>query len=139
MRVKEIMSTDVDTVAPESTLRDAAERMNALDVGVLPVCANDRLVGVVTDRDITVRATAEGLDPFATQVVDIMSKDDLITCFEDQDVEEAARIMSDKQVRRLPVLSHDRRLVGIVSLGDLALDTADPRGSGETLKEISRP
>ena len=139
MKVKDIMSTDVDTVAPESTLRDAAERMNALDVGVLPVCANDRLVGVVTDRDITVRATAEGLDPFATQVVDIMSKDDLITCFEDQDVEEAARIMSDKQVRRLPVLSHDRRLVGIVSLGDLALDTGDPRGSGETLKEISRP
>ena len=139
MKVKDIMSTDVDTVAPESTLRDAAERMNALDVGVLPVCANDRLVGVVTDRDITVRATAEGLDPFATQVVDIMSKDDLITCFEDQDVEEAARIMSDKQVRRLPVLSHDRRLVGIVSLGDLALDTGDPRGSGETLKESSQP
>ena len=139
MKVKDTMSTEVDTVAPESTLRDAAERMTALDVGVLPVCANDRLVGVVTDRDLTVRATAEGLDPFATQVVDIMSKDELITCFEDQDVEEAARMMRDKQVRRLPVLSHDRRLVGIVSLRDLAVDTGDPRRSGETLQEISRP
>jgi CBS domain-containing protein len=80
-----------------------------------------------------------GPSPFATQVVDIMSKDELITCFEDQDVEEAARMMREKQVRRLPVLSQDRRLVGIVSLGDLAVDTADPLRSGETLKEISRP
>src|SRR5437879_11455298 len=139
MRIKDIMSREVDTVAPETTLRDAAERMHALDVGVLPVCVNDRLVGVLTDRDITVRATADGLVPFATQVGDIMSKDDLITCFEDQDVEEAARMMRDKQVRRLPVLGQDRRLVGIVSLGDLAVDARDLCRSGETLNEISRP
>jgi len=139
MKVKNIMSREVDTVAPETILRDAAERMNTLDVGVLPVCVNDRLVGVLTDRDITVRATADGLDPFATQVGDIMSKDDLIICFEDQDVEEAAQMMRDKQVRRLPVLSQDRRLVGIVSLGDLAVDAGDLRRSGETLKAISQP
>jgi CBS domain-containing protein len=139
MKVQAIMTRDVDTVAPDTTLRDAAERMQALDVGVLPVCAHDRLVGVITDRDITVRATADGLDPFATQVGDIMSRDDLITCFEDQDVEEAARMMRDKQVRRVPVLSRDRRLVGIVSLGDVAVDEGDLELSAATLKEISRP
>jgi CBS domain-containing protein len=139
MKVKDIMSPDVDVVSPETTLRDAAERMQSLDVGVLPVCADDRLVGVITDRDITVRATADGLDPFATQVGEIMSKDDLITCGEDEDVEDAARKMRDKQVRRLPVLNQEHRLVGILSLGDVAVDEGNPRVSAETLKEISRP
>ena len=109
MKVKEIMTRDIDVVSPETILRDAAERMSALDVGVLPVCDNDRLVGVITDRDITVRATADGLDPFATQVGEIMSKDDLVTCGEDEEIEEAARKMRDKQVRRLPVLNPERR------------------------------
>ena len=139
MKVKDIMSREVDVVAPETTLRDAAERMHSLDVGVLPVCADDRLVGVITDRDITVRATADGLDPFATQVGEIMSKDDLITCGEDEDVEDAARKMRDRQVRRLPVLNQERRLVGILSLGDVAVDEGSPQVSSETLKEISRP
>jgi len=139
MKVKDIMSRDVDAVSPETTLRDAAERMNSLDVGVLPVCAGDRLVGVITDRDITVRATADGLDPFATQVGEIMSKDDLITCREDEDVEDATRKMRDKQVRRLPVLNEERRLVGILSLGDVAVDEGRQQVSSEALKEISRP
>jgi CBS domain-containing protein len=139
MKVKEIMTRDVDVVSPETTLRDAAERMSHLDVGVLPVCDNDRLVGVITDRDITVRATADGLDPFATQVGEVMSKDELITCFEEEDVEVATRKMRDKQVRRLPVLNDERRLVGILALGDVAVDHGDRGESAETLKEISRP
>jgi CBS domain-containing protein len=139
IKFKEIMSRDIDVVSPETTLRDAAERMHSLDVGVLPVCKDDCLVGVITDRDITVRATADGLDPFATQVGEIMSKDDLITCGEDEDVDEAARMMRDRQVRRLPVLNQEHRLVGILSLGDVAIDEANPQVSAGTLKEISRP
>ena len=138
MKVKEIMTRDIDVVSPETTLRDAAERMNSLDVGVLPVCDNDRLVGMITDRDITVRATADGLDPFATQVGEVMSKDELITCGEDEDVEAATQKMRDKRVRRLPVLGDDRRLVGILALGDVAADQGERNESAETLKEISR-
>lgn len=139
MKVKEIMTREIDVVSPETTLRDAAERMNSLDVGVLPVCDNDRLVGVITDRDITVRATADGLDPFATQVGEVMSRDDLITCSEDEDVDAAAQKMRDRQVRRLPVLDNGHRLVGILALGDVAVDQADVRVSSETLKGVSRP
>ena len=139
MKVKDIMTREIDVVSPETTLRDAAERMNALDVGALPVCEKDRLVGVITDRDITVRATADGLDPFATQVGEVMSKDDLITCSEDEDVEEAARKMKERQVRRLPVLDQERRLVGILSLGDVAVDHDDIGVSGDVLTGVSRP
>jgi CBS domain-containing protein len=139
MKVKELMTREINVVSPETTLRDAAERMNSLDVGVLPVCDNNRLVGVITDRDITVRATADGLDPFATQVGEVMSKDELITCFEDEDVEAATRKMREKRVRRLPVLGEDRQLVGILALGDIAGEQGDPTESAETLKEISRP
>jgi CBS domain-containing protein len=139
MKVKELMTRDIDMVSPETTLRDAAERMNSLDIGVLPVCDKDRLVGVITDRDITVRATADGLDPFATQVAEIMSKDELITCCEDEEVEAATQRMRDKRVRRLPVLSEDRRLVGILALGDIAVEEGDEAESAETLKAISRP
>jgi len=139
MKVKEIMSRDVDVVSPETTLRDAAERMSALDVGALPVCDKNRLVGMITDRDITVRATADGLDPFATQVGEVMSKDELVTCFENEEIEAAAQKMRDKQVRRLPVLNEERNLVGIVSLGDVAVDQSDVSVSSEVLKEVSRP
>ena len=126
-------------MSPETTLREAAERMNALDVGVLPVCESERLVGVLTDRDITVRATADGLDPFATQVGEVMSRDELITCFEDDDVNAATQKMRNKRIRRLPILNRDRRLVGILSLGDVAVNQGDQTESAETLKEISRP
>jgi len=139
MKVKELMTRDIDVVSPETTLRDAAERMNSLDIGVLPVCDKDHLVGMITDRDITVRATADGLDPFATQVGEVMSKDELITCCEDEEVEAATQKMRDKRVRRLPVLSEDRRLVGILALGDIAVEQGDETESAETLKAISRP
>jgi CBS domain-containing protein len=139
MKVKEIMTREFNVVSPETTLRDAAERMSSLDVGVLPVCENDRLVGMITDRDITVRATADGLDPFATQVGEVMSKDELITCGEDDDIETATRRMRESHVRRLPVLADDRRLVGILALADLAVDGGNAKDSAETLEEISRP
>lgn len=139
MRVQEIMSREIDAVSPETTLRDAAERMQSLDVGVLPVCDNDRLVGVITDRDITVRATADGLDPFATQVGEVMSRNDLIVCLYDEDIEEATQKMRDHQIRRLPVLDRDHRLVGILALEDLALTPEKSDSSTETLKAVSRP
>jgi len=137
MKVKNLMTRDPVVAAPEHSLREAAEMMQAADTGVLPVCANDRLVGVITDRDITSRAAAEGLDPFATQVGDIMT-DDIVTCFEDQDIEEAEWMMRDKRIRRLLVLNRNEDLVGIVTLGDISGDTVDPIDAVETLRSASR-
>jgi CBS domain-containing protein len=132
------MTPAVEVISPDATLQEAAARMKARDIGPLPVCDRDRLVGVVTDRDITVRATAEGADPTAIRVQDIMTPE-VLYCFEDQLVEEAARLMQDYQVRRLLVLDNDQRLVGIVSLGDLALQTHDEELVGQTLEEVSEP
>jgi CBS domain-containing protein len=138
MRVSEVMTRGAECTRPDTTVQDAAERMKALDVGALPVCDNDRLVGMITDRDITVRATAEACDPCGTRVGDVMTPD-IICCFEDQLVSDAARLMEDNQIRRLPVLNRDKRLVGIVSLGDLAVKTGDDRMSGEALEQVSEP
>src|SRR5947209_10896530 len=104
MKVKEIMDPRVAVVHADTTVQEAAEKMKDLDVGPLPVCENDRLVGMVTDRDITVRAVAEGHDPWTDHVRDVMTPE-VIFCFEDQDVAEAARLMKRKQVRRLLVLN----------------------------------
>jgi CBS domain-containing protein len=138
MHVREIMTRGVECVAPDNTLQEAAAKMKARDIGPLPVCEGDRLVGMITDRDITVRATAEGEDPLTILVRDIMTPE-AVYCFEDQDVTEAARLMKDKQIRRVLVLSRDQRLVGIVSLGDLAVDTGDEELSGQTLEAVSEP
>src|SRR4051812_20949815 len=121
MRLKDVMTAGVECIKPSDTIMHAAERMRDLDVGSLPVCGdNDRLAGVITDRDITVRATASGLDPSSTRVEDAMTPQ-INYCFEDQDLEEAAHLMEEKQIRRLPILNRQKRLVGIVSLGDLAV------------------
>jgi CBS domain-containing protein len=112
--------------------------MDALKVGPLPVCDGDRLGGMLTDRDITVRATAAGLDPKTTRVRDVMT-DEVLYCFEDQNTDEAARIMAEQQIRRLVILNRDKRLVGIVSLGDVAVQTGDDRLSGEVLERVSEP
>jgi CBS domain-containing protein len=117
MKVREVMTRDFAVVHPDSTLQEAADRMRQRDVGPLPVCDNDRLVGMITDRDITVRSTAEGLDPWTAQVREAMTKE-VICCSEDDDIAEAARLMKEKHVRRLLVLDHNRRLVGLVSLCD---------------------
>ena len=139
MQVKEVMTRGVECMRPDATLQEAARKMRELDVGPLPVCGdNDRLVGMLTDRDITVRAVAEGQDPKSALVRDIMTPS-IIYCFEDQDVTEAARLMKENQIRRLVVLNRNKRLVGIVSLGDLAVETGDEELAGKTLEEVSEP
>jgi len=138
MLVKEIMTPDVDVASPGDTLEEAARKMDELDVGPLPVCEGKRVVGMLTDRDITVRATAAGCDPKTTLVCDVMSQD-VVCCYEDQDVREAARLMQQKQIRRLLVMNRANDLVGIVSLGDLATEAADPGQPGEVLKKVSEP
>jgi CBS domain-containing protein len=138
MRVSEVMTRGVECTHPDATLQEAAATMKALDVGPLPVCENDRLVGMVTDRDITVRATAEGDVPTDARVRDVMTPE-VVYCFEDQEADEAARLMKEKQVRRLVVLNRDKRMVGIVSLGDLAVETGDEQLAGKALEGISEP
>jgi CBS domain-containing protein/sporulation protein YlmC with PRC-barrel domain len=138
VKIKDVMTRNVEVIQPEATLREAAQKMSALDVGPLPVCSGDQLVGMLTDRDITVRATAEGRDPKATKVHEVMTPE-IVYAFEDEDVSEAARIMAEEQVRRLVVLNQSKQLVGIISLGDLAVHTGDVRQAGETLEGVSEP
>ena len=122
--IAQVMSSDVRVVSPADTIQQAARLMGELDVGVLPVCDGQRLVGMVTDRDIAVRAVAVGLAPDQTEVAEVMT-DEVAWCFEDQTVDEVLRDMGGSQLRRLPVVSRDKRLVGIVSLGDLATAAGD--------------
>jgi CBS domain-containing protein len=138
MKLKELMTPNVEVVKPDALLQEAAKKMRDLDVGVLPVCDGRRLKGMLTDRDLTVRAIAEGRDPKQTRVEEAMTRD-LVYCFEDQDEQDAALAMQEHQIRRLPILNRNQELVGIVSLGDLAVDTADRDLAGETVEEISRP
>ncbi len=136
MRISEAMTRNVCIANPDQTIRDAAKQMAEIDAGALPVGKDDRLVGMITDRDIVVRGVAAGKSPTA-KVGDVMSKE-VLYCFEDEDVEEVARNMADAKLRRLPVLNRDKRLVGIVSLGDIALADG-PDTSGEALCAISSP
>ena len=124
MLIKEIMTHNVEVVSPGDTLEQAARKMEELDVGPMPVAEGQRVVGMLTDRDTTVRATAAGCDPKTTLVCDVMTPE-IVSCYEDQDVEDAARLMKERQIRRLLVLNRANDLVGIVSLGDLATEAAD--------------
>jgi CBS domain-containing protein len=119
MKVAEVMTASVETVKPDQTIREAASFMLRSDAGSIVVCDGERLVGMVTDRDIAVRAVAEGMGP-DTPVSETMTGD-VLFCFEDDDIEDIANQMSEKQVRRMPVVSRqDQRLLGIVSLGDIS-------------------
>ena len=131
------MTSNPQCVPPDASLSEAARVLRDLDVGSVPICDNDRIAGIITDRDISIRAVAEGRDPNRTTVREIMSPG-VSFVFEDQDIEEAVQRFEQDQVRRLPVLNRDKRLVGIVSLGDLAVE-ADSRWGGEALREISEP
>jgi CBS domain-containing protein len=124
MQVKEIMTRNVDLTDPNTTVRDAARTMRADNIGALPVGENDRLVGMVTDRDIVVRAVAEERAPGNTSVREVMSEK-VFYCFEDDDVDRAAQVMAEHQVRRLPVLNRNKRLVGVVALADLGRSGTD--------------
>jgi len=137
MRLSDILTHQVETIPPTASIKEAAQRMRSMDVGALPVCDGQRLLGMVTDRDLTIRMMAEGRDPVATPVSEAMSPD-VRYCFADQDVKEAARIMQQEQIRRLPVVDREKHLIGIVSLGDLAV-AGDDRLSGDTLQTISEP
>jgi CBS domain-containing protein len=136
MKVSEAMSRDVQLARPDQPICDAAKTMAAIDAGALPVQENDRLVGMITDRDITVRAVAERKGP-DTPVRDVMSSD-IKYCFEDEDLEHVAKNMADLQVRRLPVVNREKRLVGIVALGDVAM-AEGKKVAGKAVKGVSRP
>lgn len=137
MKVSEVMTTEVETVQMNSTLEEVASIMKVENVGAIPVVdEDDDLVGIITDRDIVVRCVAEGKDPSDTNVEEVLSHE-LETIEPDVEVEEAARLMADKQIRRLPVCE-DGELVGMISLGDLAVKTSQPETSGAALREISQ-
>jgi CBS domain-containing protein len=138
MDLRDIMTRNVEVVSAGASLKDAAKKMKDLDVGLIPVCDGDRLKGVLTDRDITIRATADGRDPSKTKVSEVMSTD-LAYCLEDQEVEEAVSVMEARQIRRLPIVNQHKRLIGIISLADIAVHVGDRDLSGETLEEISAP
>jgi CBS domain-containing protein len=136
MEVRQIMSSDVERIAPDTTLQEAAMRMKMRDVGFLPVCEGDRVLGTLTDRDIIIRGVTRGVDVRQTSASDVMSKD-VFYCYVDEDVEAVAQAMSDKQVRRMIIMDRDERIVGIVSLGDIAKAGTDEEVSAETLRSVS--
>ena len=138
MQLKDIMTRDPVVLPPDATLKEAAQRMRDLDSGVMPVGEDDQLLGMLTDRDITVRATAEGKDPNGTPVREVMTPE-VVYCFEDDDVREAARKMEEHQVRRLIVLTRDKRLAGIVALGDIAVHAPSDQLAGEITEAVSEP
>ena len=137
MKVREAMTRDVRLVQPDQPIREAAKLMGELDIGALPVEENDRLVGMITDRDIAVRAVAAGRGA-DTPIREVMSGE-IKYCYEDQTVDEVTQNMGELRIRRLPVLNRDKRLVGILSLGDLAIDETARDEAGEALGGISRP
>ncbi len=136
-KLKDLMSRDVKVVSPDMSIQDAAKQMREGDFGMLPVGENDRMIGTITDRDIAMRAVAEGKDS-STKVRDVMSEG-IAWVFEDETVEDAAKMMSQRQVRRLPVVDRNKRLVGIVALGDFAVESSEIRPAAEALAEISKP
>lgn len=138
MRLDECMTKGVECIRPEATLQEAARKMRDLDVGTLPVCGDDeRPLGILTDRDITVRAVANGQNPASAKVEDSMTSS-VVYCYEDQAVDEAVRLMEDQQIRRVVVLDRDMRLTGIISLGDLAVSGSKERElAAEALEAIS--
>src|SRR5215510_7417122 len=135
MQVSEVMTRHVEVIDSNAPLKEAAGKMKTLDIGLIPVCDGDKLRGTITDRDITVRGVAEGYDPAKTKVADIMSAD-LAYCYEDDEIDAALNLMEKRQIRRLPVLSREKYLVGIVSLGDLAVHTGQKRDSARPWKKF---
>ncbi len=136
-QLKDLMSRDVKVISPDMTIGEAARKMRDGDFGMMPVGEDDRMIGTISDRDIAIRAVAEGKDS-GTKVRDVMSEG-IAWAYEDDSVEQAAMIMSKRQVRRLPVVDRDKRLVGIVALGDFAVESSEIRPAAQALSEISRP
>jgi len=138
MKLAAIMTGGIETITPHASLAEAAKKMASQDIGSLPVCDEPRrVVGIITDRDITVRAVARGMDPNQTRVEDVMTRD-VLCCSSESEVEDACELMERRQVRRLLVTGQDEVPVGIVSLGDIALCLRESQ-SGEVLKKVSEP
>lgn len=138
MRVRDIMSTHVQQIRSDASVSEAADMMRNFDVGILPVLESNRVVGIITDRDIVIRGVAAGLDPDETNVKDVMTSD-VICCSFDDDIATAARLMEENQVRRLIVLNDQQLVVGIVSLGDLAVKSQNEHLSYEVLERVCEP
>ena len=138
MLLKEIMTPGIAEISPEASLQDAAEQMRSLDIGALPVCRSNRIVGIVTDRDIAIRGVAAGKDPNRTTVASAMSPG-ITWCYEDENVEKAADIMEEQRIRRLLVMDHNKKVVGIVSLGDIARHVGNRVLGGQVLERVSEP
>lgn len=135
MQAKELMTTGVECIPPDTLVRDAALKMKSLDVGFLPVCASDVLIGTLTDRDIVVRGVAEGKDTRVVKARDLMTAN-VYWCYEDQTADEVAEYMAEREVRRVLVLDRTKKLVGVISIGDLAKRGEDEQKTHETIKEI---
>jgi CBS domain-containing protein len=134
MAIKDLMTCGVEVMRPNETVMTAAKKMAERDIGFLAVCDGDRLIGALTDRDITIRAVARGLDAAKTRVQDVMTKE-LTYCYEDEDIEHTAQLMKEKHLRRVVVVDRNTRLVGVVSLGDLARQQESQ--SAEVLESVS--
>ena len=138
MKLKDILTKNPKIIGPDAMICEAGRLMKQCDIGMLPVCDGERLVGAITDRDLVVRAVADGYDPLKTKVSDVMTPG-ICWCFEDQSLEEVARLMEEKQIRRIAVLNRNKRLVGIASLGDFALRSKDEHLTEELLECVSQP
>lgn len=138
MKINEIMTSEVKVIKPETSLQDAAGFMRELSIGALPVCDGQKLIGMLTDRDIVVRGVAQGLDAATATAAECMTAE-ITFCFDDEELETARGLMKDQQIRRLPVVDREKQLVGILSLGDLAIKTDEVLQAGETVREISEP
>jgi len=136
-QLKDLMSRDVKVVSPNMSIRDAAKEMRDGDFGMMPVGEDDRMIGTISDRDIAIRAVAAGKGP-DTAVRDVMTEG-VAWAYEDDSVEQAAKLMSERQVRRLPVVNREKRLVGIVALGDFAVESSEIQPAAQALSEISKP
>jgi CBS domain-containing protein len=136
MTIDEIMTKNVEWLSPTQPIAMAAEKMRDLDVGFLPICENDKLIGTVTDRDIAIRSVAQGRDPRLAPVSEIMSPG-VVYCYDNEEVAQVARHMQEKEVRRILILNREKRLVGVVSLGDIARTSTEKELAGETLGDIA--
>ena len=134
MKVSEIMTTNVECISPDAGMTEIANRMKTLDVGFLAICENDRLVGTITDRDIVIRGIASGKNLDTLKARGIMS-DDVFWCYEDDEIKDVAGKMREKNVRRMVLLTRDKRLAGVVSIGDIS--KVEEKESGKTLKDIT--
>lgn len=136
-KIRDIMTVEIDVISPDTNVQEAAEKMKQLDIGVIPICQDHKLIGMLTDRDIILRVIAEKKDPTHTFARDVMTHDLIVAC-EDQSLDEAQRLMSHHQIRRLLVVNRNNLFIGMLSLGDLTSRSSAKR-TGEVVQDVSQP